>query len=73
MEDDITSLVDYGHITARVADTLDADTSVLFSRLGYKIVELADSISHRRGELFHALHPNRAEFDAEERAEELSR
>ena len=45
----------------------------MFSTLGYKIVELAKSVEQRRGQLFHALHPNRAELDAEAQAEALSR
>jgi hypothetical protein len=62
MEDDVTSLNDYGHIVARVADTLSDDEGAMFSTLGYKIVELAKSVEHRRGLLFHALHPNRAQL-----------
>lgn len=73
MEDDVTALVDYGNITARVADTLNLDDGTMFSTLGYKIVELAKSVEQRRGQLFHALHPNRAELDAEAQAEALSR
>jgi hypothetical protein len=68
MENDVASLIDYGHVIARVADTLDDDAAGPVSRLGYLVVKLAESVEHRRGLLFHALHPNRAELDAEAKA-----
>jgi hypothetical protein len=70
MEDDVMSLIDCGHIIVRVADTLDDEDVRVVSRLGYLIVELAESVQRRQCLIFDALHPNRAELDAEAKAHE---
>jgi hypothetical protein len=65
MEDDMEALVDYGRIIARVAATLREDDEMLIAQLGWHVTNLAVAARHRRGLLFHALRPNRAELDAE--------
>jgi hypothetical protein len=65
MEDDTEALVDYGKIIARVAATLREDDEMLIAQLGWHVTNLAVAVRHRRGLLFHALHPNRAQLDAE--------
>ncbi|MGY2906971.1 hypothetical protein [Bradyrhizobium sp. URHC0002] len=71
MEDDVESLIDYGRVIARLADTLADDESGMIARLGWQVVCHAQSVKHTRALLFHALHPNRAELDAEaERTED---
>ena len=69
MEDDVLSLIDYGHVVVRVADTLGDDDGSPVSRLGHLIVKLAESVQHRRSLLFDALHPNRDELDARAKAQ----
>ncbi|MDE5454027.1 hypothetical protein GWE18_14345 [Bradyrhizobium sp. CSA112] len=69
MEDDVQSLIDYGRVIARLADTLTDDDSGMIARLGWQVVSLAKAVEHRRGLLFRVLHPNRAELDAEAKAQ----
>ena len=37
MEDDVQSLLDYGHIVARLADSLASDEANMVARLGWQI------------------------------------
>ena len=56
MEDDVQSLLDYGHIVALLADSLASDEANMVARLGWQIIHHARAVEARRGKLFHALH-----------------
>jgi hypothetical protein len=62
MEDDLASLVDYGRVIARLADTFDGDEADMVARLGWQVINHAKAVERQRGMLFHALHPDRAEL-----------
>jgi hypothetical protein len=56
MEDDIQSLLDYGHVIARLADSLATDDANMVARLGWQVVHHARAAETLRAKLFHALH-----------------
>ncbi|KRR11304.1 hypothetical protein CQ12_05625 [Bradyrhizobium jicamae] len=68
MEDDVQSIIDYGNAISRLAASFSDDEANMIARLSWQVVNHAKAVEHRQGLLFHALHPNRAELDAEAKA-----
>ncbi|MGD0334059.1 MAG: hypothetical protein ABSA90_12530 [Xanthobacteraceae bacterium] len=66
MEDDIRAIGDFGHaIELMCASMEDEDdlAACALQRLAWEIKRRAEALEGIRGELFHALHPNRAHFE----------
>ena len=66
MEDDIRAIGDFGHaIELMCASMEDEDdlAACALQRLAWEIKRRAEALECVRGELFHALHPNRAHFE----------
>jgi hypothetical protein len=57
MEEDVQALVDYGHVVARLAETLSREEAGMFAQIGWRIIDCAEALQHRRRELFRGMQP----------------
>ncbi len=65
MAEGVQALVDYGHVVARLAETLSREEAGMFAQIGWRIIDCAEALQHRRHELFRGMRPG---GDARERA-----